>query len=172
MANYVSRRKLCRLCDNTDLVLVMPISPSPIADAFVGSDKIDQPQAVIPLDLFQCQDCGHVQNLDIVNPDILFRDYTFQTSNSSGLIEHFRRYADDITRDYNLGINSLVLEIGSNDGTLLRFFKEKGMRVQGVDPAINIARQATALGIPTIPEFFTLELGKKIFQDQRFFEGG
>jgi len=144
----------------------MPIKPSPIADAFVGPDKKDEDQPLIPLDLYQCQDCGHVQNLDIVNPDLLFRDYIFCTSGSAGLVKHFRHYAENVTKDFHLSSNSLVLEIGSNDGTLLRFFKEKGMRVQGVDPALDIAGQATKSGVPTVPDFFTSELATKIRQDQ------
>ncbi len=164
--NFASRRTTCRLCDSGNLILVMPIKSSPIADAFVGSDKKNQVQPLIPLDLYQCQACGHVQNLDIVNPDLLFRDYLFSTSNSAGLVEHFRHYADDVTKDFNLLPNSRVVEIGSNDGTLLRFFKDKGMRVQGVDPALGIARQATESGIPTIPDFFTSELASKICQEQ------
>ena len=166
MDNYVSRRESCRLCDGQKLILVMPILPSPIADAFVGPDKKDQVQPLIPLDLYQCQDCGHAQNLDIVNPDLLFRDYIFRTSNSAGLVKHFGQYADEVARDFNLSANSLVLEIGSNDGTLLQFFKDKNMRVQGIDPALNIAKLASEDGIPTVPDFFTAELAEKIFQDQ------
>ena len=155
MDNYVSRRESCRLCDSEKLILVMPILPSPIADAFVGPDKKDQVQPIMPLDLYQCQDCGHAQNLDIVNPDLLFRDYIFRTSNSAGLVKHFGQYADEVARDFNLSANSLVLEIGSNDGTLLQFFKDKNMRVQGIDPALNIAKLASEDGIPTVPDFFT-----------------
>jgi hypothetical protein len=166
MANYVFRRNSCRLCDSGDFVLVMPIKPSPIADAFVGPDKKDEEQPLIPLDLYQCQSCGHVQNLDIVNPDLLFRDYIFCTSGSAGLVKHFRHYAEDVTKSFNIALNSLVLEVGSNDGTLLRFFKEKGMRVQGIDPALDIARKATESGIPTVADFFTSKLARTIHQDQ------
>ncbi len=144
----------------------MPIKPSPIADAFVTSDQKDKAQPIISLDLYQCQDCGHVQNMDIVNPDLLFRDYIFCTSDSAGLVKHFRNYADDVTKNFNLASDSLVLEVGSNDGTLLSFFKEKGMRVQGIDPALDIARKATESGIPTVADFFTSELAAKIRQDQ------
>lgn len=164
--NFATRRKNCRLCHSEKLILVMPIKPSPIADAFVGSDKKNQAQPLIPLDLYQCQSCGHVQNLDIVNPDLLFRDYLFSTSNSIGLVDHFRQYADDVKKEFNFPPNSLVLEIGSNDGTLLRFFKEGGMRVQGIDPAIDIARLANESGIPTIPDFFSLKLAVKIHEEQ------
>lgn len=144
----------------------MPIKASPIADAFVSADKINISQPLIPLDLYQCQDCGHVQNLDIVNPDLLFRDYIFSTSNSANLVEHFRKYAADVSRDFQLAEGALVVEIGSNDGTLLRFFKNKGMRVQGIDPALEIARAATESGIPTRADFFTSELSREIRKEQ------
>ena len=147
-------------------MLAMPIKPSPIADAFVSADKINISQPLIPLDLYQCQDCGHVQNLDIVNPDLLFRDYIFSTSNSANLVEHFRKYAADVSRDFQLAEGSLVVEIGSNDGTLLGFFKDKGMRVQGIDPALEIARIASESGIPTTADFFTSELSDSILREQ------
>lgn len=148
------------------MVLAMPIKASPIADAFVSADKVNVAQPLIPLDLYQCQDCGHVQNLDIVNPDLLFRDYIFSTSNSTNLVEHFKKYADDVSRDFQLTEGALVVEIGSNDGTLLRYFKNKGMRVQGIDPALEIARAASGSGITTIADFFTSELSREIRKEQ------
>jgi len=166
MQNYVSRRRSCRLCGSHDLVLALPILPSPIADAFVGRDKKNQQQPSIPLDLYLCEDCGHVQNLDIVNPELLFRDYIFHTSHSAGLVEHFRQYARDVGVEFLFSPGSLVVEIGSNDGTLLHFFKEQNMRVQGVDPALAIAQNASQSGIPTIPEFFTSELATNISTTQ------
>ena len=73
MTSSITRRTTCRLCDNTNLMLVLPIKASPIADCFVSQDKKDEVQPLFPLDLYQCQSCGHVQNLDIVNPNLLFR---------------------------------------------------------------------------------------------------
>jgi len=107
-------------------------------------------------------ECGHVQNVDVVNPEILFRDYLFTTSSSRGLLQHFQQYADEAAARFKLGRESLVIEIGSNDGSLLRFFKEKGMRVLGIDPARSIAHQATVSGLPTIPNFFTTALADEI----------
>ena len=160
--SYVTRRSTCRLCEDQNIILVLPIKPSPIADAFVSQEKKHIQQPSIPLDLYQCQECGHVQNLDIVNPDLLFRDYIFQTSSSAGLIKHFQQYAKDVVEKLAIKPGSLVVEIGSNDGTLLKFFKELGLSVMGVDPAIEIANQATSQGIPTIADFFTTAIAKKI----------
>jgi len=158
----VSKRNKCRLCDNESVVKVMPINPSPIADAYVTRDNIDIIQELIPLDLYQCQKCGHVQNLDVVNPEYLFKDYTFHTSNSESLISHFNLYADNVLKKINLEKKSLVVEIGSNDGTLLNFFKEHGFSILGVDPAVDIARKANKDGVPTINNFFSSELAANI----------
>lgn len=138
--NLVTRRTLCRLCNAPELLLVLPINSSPIADAFIGHDKLNQVQPLIPLDLYQCQECAHVQNLDIVNPNLLFRDYIFQTSSSAGLVEHFRRYSKEVVDKFSIIPPALVVEIGSNDGTLLKFFKELGFKVIGIDPALEIAQ--------------------------------
>ncbi len=165
MTEMVSRRTSCRLCGGRSLTLVLPMKPSPIGDAFVSADKKDAPQPLFPLDLYQCQSCGHVQNLDVVNPECLFREYIFFTSSSAGLVEHFRNYADDVVREFGIKGGSLFVEIGSNDGTLLRFFKDKGLEVIGVDPAREIARLATDAGLPTLPEFFTSGLAKSIAAD-------
>ena len=126
------------------------------------ADRLSEAQLSFPLDLYLCLECGHVQLLDVVDPDLLFGNYIYTTSISLGLVEHFRRYAEEVAQKFSLAGNSLALDIGSNDGTLLKFFKEKGLRVLGIDPAVRIAQQATEAGIETIPAFFTRELAMKI----------
>src|SRR5436189_2232329 len=90
------RRANCRLCSGARMQLVLPMVPTPIADHYVAAEQVHDPQERYPLDLYLCLDCGHVQNLDVVNPDVLFRDYYFRTSASAGLVEHFRRYVDEV----------------------------------------------------------------------------
>jgi SAM-dependent methyltransferase len=97
---------------------------------------------------------------------VLFRDYTYRTSVSLGLVEHFKRYAHSVVENLGIPNGSLVVEIGSNDGSLLKAFKNEGMRVQGIDPARDIAASATAEGIPTVADFFTSELARKIKTEQ------
>lgn len=154
----LKRRTKCRLCGGQEFEHVLPIRASAIGDAFVAEDKLQVEQKTYPLDLYLCKNCGHLQNLDIVNPELLFRDYTYRTSVSLGLVDHFRAYAADAVKRLEIPRGSLVVELGSNDGTLLRAFKELGMKVVGVDPARNIAEEATASGIPTLPDYFSNNL--------------
>src|SRR5258708_11972332 len=117
----LTHRTTCRLCGATRFELVLPILPSAIGDAFVSKERAEQEeQGVYPLDVYLCLDCGHLQNLDVVNPEILFRNYTYRTSVSLGLVEHFRKYAETVVRDLGLEEDALVVEIGSNDGSLLK----------------------------------------------------
>ncbi len=145
--------------------MVLPMVPTPVADDYVWDDRATAAQPAFPLDLYQCGTCGHVQLLDVVNPDILFGDYTYTTSVSLELTEHFCRYAAEMVERTGMPAGSLVVEIGSNDGTLLQFFKDAGMRVLGVDAASGIATQATASGIPTLPTYFTADLARQIRRD-------
>ena len=163
---HVKHKTDCRLCGSTRLDHVLPIRPSAIGDAFVSADRLSETQELYPLDCYLCLDCGHLQNLDVVDPDILFRDYTYRTSVSLGLVEHFKRYAQSVVSSLGIPQGSLVAEMGSNDGSLLKAFKNEGMRVQGVDPARDIAAAATADGIPTIPDFFTSALAARIKSEQ------
>ena len=157
-----SRRNNCRLCGSGNLALVVPLAPSPLADAYVNASHINEVQEVIPLNLFLCQECGHAQLLDVANPEVIYCDYIYETTSSLGLVDHFRKYADEAVDLFNPPKGSLVIDIGSNTGDLLKFFKNFGLRVLGIDPARKIAEKATSEGIETIPEFFNQSLVDKI----------
>lgn len=160
--NAVTRRSACRLCSSPRLELALPMMPSAIGDHYVAAERLGERQDLFPLDLYLCLDCGHVQNLDVVDPEVLFREYHFYTSGSTGLVEHFRRYADEVVERFGVPAGGLAVEIGSNDGTLLKYFKARGLRVLGIDPAREIAALASREGIPTLPEFFTAALAERI----------
>jgi len=165
MKNAVYRRETCRLCGSSALEVVLPLTPTSLADAYISVDHLHEAQPVYPLDLYLCRDCGFSQLLDIVIPQVIYLDYIYETVSSLGLVDHFRRYAEEVTAKIRPPANSLVVDIGSNDGTLLRFFKDRGMRVLGVDPAREIARSATASGIETLPTFFTDDLASQILNE-------
>jgi len=162
MKTILSKRTNCRLCENKDLELVVPLSPTPVAEKYLTKDQLNQKETICPLDLYICKSCGHVQLLDIVDPEFLYSDYTYSSGNSSGLVKHFKEYAENIIKKYNPNKKSLVVDIGSNDGTLLSFFKKYGLNVLGVDPAGEIAEKATLNGIKTLPEFMNFNLSRYI----------
>ena len=162
MSENAYRRDNCRLCGGRELELVLTLAPTPLADAYVPAGRVNQPQASYPLDLYLCRRCGFSQLLDVVQPREIYTDYIYETISSLGLVEHFRRYAADVVQRVQPNGGSLVVDVGSNDGTLLRGFQALGMKVLGVDPAREIARRATAAGVETLPEFLTTKLADQI----------
>jgi SAM-dependent methyltransferase len=160
--NPCHRRKTCRLCGEGKLTLVLELAPTPPANAFVSRDELDKPQPSFPLDVFFCEDCFHVQLLDVVDPSVLFENYVYVSGTSPSFVAHFENYAKGILDQFKPAPGSLVVDIGSNDGTLLRFFQKAGMKVLGVDPARKIAEEATRNGIPTLAAFFSPKLAAEI----------
>lgn len=140
----------------------MPIASTPVGDAFIPADRIDEAQDVFPLELHLCLDCGLLQLLGVIDPEIIYRDYLYETSISIGLVEHFRRYGEDVLSRLKPPENSLVIDIGSNEGALLRAFKNGGMRVLGIEPAREIAQRATESGVESIPDFFNTRLALEV----------
>lgn len=162
MSETCRRREDCRLCGGRRLTEVLSLEPTPPANAFVPAELKGQAQERFPLDVFFCEDCGHVQLLDVVDPRVLFEHYVYVSGTSPVFVKHFQDYAADMIARFGVAADGLAVDIGSNDGTLLGFFKDAGRRVLGIDPAKEIAASATAAGIPTINGFFSLDLAKSI----------
>jgi hypothetical protein len=165
MPNVIHRRSTCRVCEGHDLELVFSLKPSPIGDAYVTSDKINVIQSSYPIELYMCKGCGLAQLIDVIDPDVLYGEYIYVTASSIGLAEHFQAYAHSVIDRCSLKQGSLVVDIGSNDGTLLRQFQQRGMSVLGVEPATHIAAQATASGIKSFDKFFTPELARQMVKE-------
>jgi len=160
-------RKDCRLCGSTDLHIAMPLKPTPVGDKYLPSERRDETRETIPLDLLLCGGCGHLQTGAVTNPEIIYKHYLSRPAAvNATLSDAYRGYGESIMRDINPSKDSLIVELGSNDGRFLNFFHEKGIPVQGVDPADNLAKAATESGVDTIPTFFTAELGRQIRQDR------
>jgi len=162
MSKSCIRRTTCRLCHSRNLELVLSLTPTPPANAFITAADLKKNEERFPLDVFFCRDCAHVQLLDVVDPSILFKNYVYVSGTSPVFVKHFKNYAADMIQKFKLDTEAFVVEIGSNDGTLLRFFKEAGMGVLGIDPAEAIARSATQHGVETLPAFFTSKLAETI----------
>jgi len=156
------RRDSCRLCDSKVLEEVLTLEPSPPANSFVTRDRLDVIQEKFPLEVAMCRDCSHVQLMHVLDPRLLFEEYVYVSGTSPVFVDHFRRYAADVMERLDIKRGDLVVDIGSNDGTLLRFFQAAGCGVLGIDPAKAIARTASESGIETLVEFFTPALAREI----------
>ena len=139
-ASY-ERRTVCALCGApaSSLTEAMALAPTPPANEFVRAEDRDRPQDLIPLTLLLCGRCGHLQLAEIVDPQRLFQHYVYVSGTSSVFVQHFFRLAEEMTARFVLGPSSFVVDVGSNDGTLLKQFQALGVTgVLGVDPAVEI----------------------------------
>ncbi len=167
MSGTVRRRTTCRLCGSANVALAFSLAPTPPANAFVSEADTAAKQETFPLDVFFCRDCTHVQLLDVVDPRLLFEHYVYVSGTSPSFVRHFEEYSDFVAKLTGLPHGALVVDVGSNDGTLLRAFERRhGARVLGIDPARNLAEAATKAGIETLPEFFTGTLAEKLAKER------
>jgi SAM-dependent methyltransferase len=156
----------CRSCGASGLRPFLALGKTPLADALVLADGADKPEARFPLDVALCTSCSLVQILEEVPPEQLFVDnYLYFSSFSDELLRHSRDHALGLIERRNLAEDSLVVELASNDGYLLRNFAERGIPVMGVDPAPDQADAAEAAGIPTLREFFGPVLARRMRAD-------
>lgn len=158
----VFKLNTCRMCKGRRLKKVISLSPTPPANAFLKKGDLKKKEQLFPLQVNFCLDCGQLQLTHVVSPEILFRNYVYVSSTSPVFVNHFEEYANDLIKRLNLNKDSLAIDIGSNDGILLKPLKKNNVRVIGVDPAVNIAKKATREGIKTFPNFLTRSLAKKI----------
>lgn len=166
MSSLAHELRFCLLCRSTNLETVLALRPIPIATpGFIVPPELRDsadPYSAVPLDLHLCRDCGQLQVSHCPDVELEYRHYAYQTSHSIGLFKHFKAYAKDLIEQYAPPRDGFVVEIGSNDGTLLHNFVDAGMKVLGIDPASSIAAKATADGVHTIPNFFSHSLAKQI----------
>lgn len=156
-------RMRCRMCDGQDLVIAMSLPPTPPGNNFLREDELARPEPSYPLDLYFCRTCTHVQLGHVVDPRILYqKNYPYVSGTSPVFVKHLEEYAAAMVERFALRTGALIADIGSNDGTCLRFFRQRGMKVIGVDPATEIAARATQAGIPTVGDFFSYRLAQKL----------
>ena len=172
--SYVERRD-CRLCTG-EIAEILRLVDTPIANALVKREQLgregswqdwDNPELFYPLYLAQCQSCGHVQLPVEINSRLLFpADYPYVSGTSPIFVRHLEEQAAAIHAHCGLTAGANVVEIGSNDGTLLGIMRRKyGYRVLGIDPALNLARSATESGMLTLGAAFSEYLGQAIAED-------
>lgn len=156
-------RKDCRLCGSKNLKRVIDLAPTPPGNQFLTRDELQSEDELYDLFVMHCKDCTHLQLGMVIDPEILFqRDYKYVSGTSPVFVQHFKGYCDWSIDRFDIPTDGLIIDVGSNDGTGLRCYKDKGYEVLGIDPATEIAAEATKQGIPTWDEFFSIEIAEKV----------
>lgn len=140
----------------------MKLGPTPPANSLLKQEHLLLKESFYPLNIYFCPKCGLVQLRDVVPPQILFKDYVYLTGMSQTMKQHFYLLAVEVVNNFNLSKDNLVIDIGSNDGTLLKGFKQLGIKTLGIEPATNVALVAEQEGIETINDFLSVEVAKSI----------
>lgn len=153
----------CRFCDQPDIFHVIDFGTMALANSFLKEEHLRKGgEPKFPLDLYLCERCGLVQIGHVVPPEDLFTDYIYFSSTSDLVHRHAAYLAESFDHRFGTKENTRVVEIASNDGTVLRYFKERGAKVLGVEPAANIAKVAIEAGIETYVDFFDAGTAKEI----------
>ncbi len=154
----------CRSCGSEALTPVLDLGEQPLANALrVPSDHADE--ATYPLSLVHCGGCGLVQLSGTVPPSVMFDEYPYFSSYSTTMVAAMRDLARALVVDRDLGERDLVVEVASNDGYLLRHYRDAHVPVLGVEPAANVAKVAEASGIPTIVAYFGQSIADRIVDE-------
>ena len=156
----------CRDCGSVKLVKFLDLGSQPLANSFIKPEELHQTEKLYPLEVYFCTDCNLVQLVHVVDKSEMFSHYLYFSSGMPGVSSHWQGYAKDVMSRF-LTIEDLVVEVGSNDGVLLKFFKESGFKVLGVDPAENIAKIAEEKGVPTMATFFSEKVASDIVKSYR-----
>jgi SAM-dependent methyltransferase len=155
----------CRFCGAPVQDVFADLGSSPLANAYLSPERVNAMEPFYPLRALVCARCLLVQLEQFETPEQIFSDYAYFSSYSSSWLEHSRHYAEQMIERLALDGSSRVVEVASNDGYLLQFFREREITVLGVEPAANVAEVAVEKGIPTVVEFFGERLARDIARE-------
>ncbi len=154
----------CYICSNDNLIQFLDLGKHPPPLNFVSKENSKQDQSSYPLQVCFCNNCGLVQLGDAVDPNVMFKDYLYTSGVSTAFRNHLSQFAKSLVDKFSPMSKDLVIDIASNDGTLLKFFQSYGVRVLGIEPS-NIAKLAEENGINTVNDFFNENVANKILEN-------
>ena len=161
------RLTACRSCNATELLPVLSLGSTPLANALRSEQELTLTELVYPLDVVFCPQCTLVQITETVSPELLFREYAYFSSFSDTMLRHVEQLVERLRQERSLAHDSLAMEIASNDGYLLQFYHAAGIPVLGIEPARNIAEVAQQRGIPTVCDFFGTDAARRLAEAGR-----
>ena len=158
----------CRFCENILKYSFVDLGTSPLSNSYLNEQDIQKMEPFFPLHVYICEACYLVQLPEVQNPEYIFSDYAYFSSYSETWLKHARDYTSFMIERFKLDSNSQVVEIASNDGYLLQYFKEKRVPVLGVEPAKNVAKVSQDAGIPTIVKFFGVQTANELAAEGKY----
>ena len=161
-----SQDSSCRACGERRIDCFLNLGMMPLADRMLTKEQLLKPEPRYPLEMAFCSKCGLVQILETVDPKVLFCDnYPYYSSFSPALLRHSRDNVMDLVQSRKLSAKSYVVELASNDGYLLKNYLEMGIPCMGIDPADGPAKAAEKVGVPTLCDFFTTDLARRLVKE-------
>ena len=157
----------CRFCQAPLLHTFLDLGAQPLANRYLEHAQLTEAEPFYPLHLFVCDRCLLVQVEEVVSPGELFGDYPYFSSYSESWLAHAREFAKMAVERFHLDATARVVEVGSNEGYLLRHFRDRGVPGLGIVRAANVAQVATALGIPTLVRFFGTQMARELSKEER-----
>jgi hypothetical protein len=155
----------CRFCGTQLRHPVVDLGMSPLCESYLAAEQLDSMEPFFPLNVWACDQCFLVQLNEYVGADEIFTEYAYFSSFSTSWLQHASDYVDMITDRLQLGPESMVVELASNDGYLLQYVASKGIPCLGIEPAANVARVAVEKGVPTDVSFFGVDKAKQLAED-------
>ena len=155
----------CRFCNEPLSNKFVDLGTSPLSNAFLTKEMLVDSEKKYPLCAYVCDNCFLVQLPEFEKPRKIFEDYAYFSSYSSTWLQHAENYVSMVIKKFGFNEKNLVVEIASNDGYLLQFFKEKNIPILGIEPAVNVAKVAKEKGIPTITKFFSVNTANELRSD-------
>jgi len=152
----------CRFCYHSLSKTFIDLGTSPLSNAYLMSDELSKKEIFYPLHAQMCEKCFLVQVPEFESPENIFSDYAYFSSYSDSWLQHSKFYTEEIIKRFSIDKNWLVIEIGSNDGYLLQYFKDHRIPILGIEPAVNVAKIALEKNLPTINQFFGKKLAKEM----------
>ena len=160
----IRKEQSCRICESNDIIVVFELKSTPSGDRFVSEEDLDKSIEKFPLILAICNSCGYLHLPYVLDPAESYTNYVYETKITVGLKEHYLDYAKEVITYGNIPSSSLVIDLGSNDGTMLKAFKEVGMKILGVEPNKSIADLANKNQLNTINNYFSHSVANEIIR--------
>ena len=161
----IRKDECCRICGSSDIVDVFKLEPTPSGDRFISEEELGMAFEKFPLILAICNSCGYLHLPYVLDPAESYTNYVYETKITVGLKEHYLTYAKEVISFGNIPPSSLVVDLGSNDGTMLKAFKELDMNILGVEPNKSIAGLANKNNLNTINDYFSQPIANKIVKE-------